>query len=305
MAGVRERPSPIYLCGPTASGKSSLALRLAERLDGEVINADAYQLYRGLEVLAASPSTAEQSAAPHHLYSVLGVTETLDANRYRGLAQPVIEEVQARGKTPVVVGGSGLYLKFLTHGPSPIPPGNPQLRAELDALSLEELTQRLQALDPEEAATVNLKNRRYLSRSLELCLLTGEPVSRLRADWEQPDPPHLRGFYLDWPREELTERIAQRTSGMLAEGAVAEVEALPPEATTAAKAIGVAEIRAHLAGEMTLAETEERITIATRQYAKRQRTWFKKERWLTSIDRNGLSDSSDSELFGFDLGGPK
>ena len=276
--------SPLFICGPTASGKSSLALKLAQELNGEIINGDAYQLYRGLEVLAASPNADEQAQAPHHLYSVLDATETLDANRYRKLALPVIAEVQARGKVPLVVGGSGLYLKFLTHGPSPVPPGDLEIRARLDKLSLEELAHQLNELDPTEAATINLKNRRYLTRSLELCLLTGGPVSQLRSDWEQPDPPNLRGHYLAWPRDLLAERIAQRTELMLAQGAIEEVTALPPEATTASKAIGVSEIRDHLAGKLSRDETLELITIATRQYAKRQRTWFRKEGWLTPIE---------------------
>ena len=295
-------PSPIYICGPTASGKSSLALSLAKELDGEIVNADAFQLYRGLETIAASPSVEEQEQAPHHLYSVLDTAETLDANRFRKLALPVIAEIQSRGKTPLIVGGSGLYLKFLTHGPSPVPPGDDALRAELDKLSMEELTAQLKELDPTEAATINLKNRRYLSRSIELCLLTGRPVSELRSDWEQPDPPELRGLYLDWPRDELADRIAQRTEIMLQNGALQEVAHLDPSATTATKAIGIPEIQAHLAGKMTLAETSERITISTRQYAKRQRTWFRKEAWLTPIERNQISHSTLRELFGFDIG---
>ncbi|GHC63189.1 tRNA (adenosine(37)-N6)-dimethylallyltransferase MiaA [Roseibacillus persicicus] len=294
--------SPLYICGPTASGKSSLALNLAEALDGEIINADAYQLYQGLETLAASPTLEEQEAVPHHLYSVLDLAETLDANRYRKMALPIIEEIQSRGKTPIIVGGSGLYLKFLTHGPSPVPPGDPTIRAELDLLSLEELLARLETLDPAEAATINRQNRRYVTRSLELCLLTGQPVSELRKDWQQPDPPDLRGVYLDWPRDELADRIAQRTAIMLAGDALDEVAALPPDATTAAKAIGVAEIQAHLAGKKTLEETSERITIATRQYAKRQRTWFRKEAWLTPIERNELPEEL---LLEFEIGETK
>ena len=256
----------------------------------------------GFETIAASPSIEEQARAPHHLYSVLDTNETLDANRFRKLALPVIEEIQSRGKTPLIVGGSGLYLKFLTHGPSPVPSGDEAIRAELDALTMEELAARLEKLDPAEAASINLKNRRYLTRSLELCLLTGQPVSQLRADWDQPDPPDLRGLYLDWPRDELAERIAQRTEIMLQNGALEEVAHLDPAATTATKAIGVPEIQAHLAGQMTLAETSERITISTRQYAKRQRTWFRKEAWLTHIERNQLSNSTARALLGFDIG---
>lgn len=295
----------LYICGPTASGKSSLALTLAEQLNGEVVNADAFQLYRGLETIAASPSLAEQETLPHHLYSVLDVTETLDANRYRQIALPVIAEIQSRGKVPLIVGGSGLYLKFLTHGPSPIPPGDPAIRAELDTLSIAELLARLRELDPDEAESINQQNRRYLTRSLELCLLTGKPVSQLRSDWKQEDPPDLQGLYLDWPRDELVTRIEQRTAAMLAEGALEEVANLPEEATTAAKAIGIPEIQAHLAGKMTLAQTAERITISTRQYAKRQRTWFKKESWLQPLQRNEVPDSLSKQLFGFDIGETK
>ena len=131
--------------------------------------------------------------------------------------------------------------------------------------------------------------------------MTGKPVSKLRSDWEQPDPPDLRGLYLDWPRDELAARIEQRTEGMLANGALEEVANLPEEATTASKAIGVPEIRAHLTGKMTRDETSQRITISTRQYAKRQRTWFKKEGWLKAIERNKLPDSSTEGLLGFDI----
>lgn len=297
--------SPLYICGPTASGKSGLAIELAKQLDGEIVNADAYQLYRGLEIIAASPSIEEQSRAPHHLYSVLDATETLDANRYRQLALPVIKEIQVRNKTPIVVGGSGLYLKFLTHGPSPVPSGDAAIRAELDTLSMTELTTRLQELDPVEAKQINLKNRRYLTRSLELCILTGKPVSQMRSDWEQPDPPDLRGLYLDWPKEELAQRIEIRTKMMLSQGALEEVKSLPSEATTAAKAIGISEIQSYFDGKLTLDETRERITISTRQYAKRQRTWFRKEGWLTRIERCELPQAFDNTLFGFDIGESK
>lgn len=280
----------LYVCGPTASGKSRLAILLAKRFNGEIVNADAYQLYQGLETLAASPSAQELAQVPHHLFSVLSITETLDAQRYRNLAQPVIRKIQERGKRPIVVGGSGLYLKFLTHGPSPVPAGDSALRAQLAKLTLEELVDQLHQLDPVEAEQINRQNRRYVTRSLELCLLTGRPVSQVRHDWKQPDPPMLRGIYLDWPRDELAERISIRTSQMLANGALEEVQRLPSSTTTAAKAIGVAEIRKHLAGELSRDETHELIATATRQYAKRQRTWFRKETWLQRIERDELPE---------------
>ncbi|MBK1832682.1 tRNA (adenosine(37)-N6)-dimethylallyltransferase MiaA [Roseibacillus ishigakijimensis] len=296
---------PIYLCGPTASGKTGLAIALAKKWNGEIVNADAYQLYRGLETLAASPTAAEQREVPHHLFSQLDLSASLDAHRYREMARPVIAAIQERGSIPLVVGGSGLYLKFLTHGPSPVPPGDPALRQTLDQRPLEDLLRELTELDPAEAASINRQNRRYVTRSLELCLLTGKPVSQLRRDWKQPPPPGLRGIYLDWPREELAQRIAQRSELMLAGGAIEEVAALPSNATTSSKAIGVKEIKDYLHGKNSLAETGERITIATRQYAKRQRTWFRKEGWLTPCQRNELSQQTEAALFGFDFQEPK
>src|SRR5688572_14770000 len=162
--------TPYYICGPTASGKSSLALEMAEKLDGEIVNADAFQLYRGLEIVSAAPSAGELARLPHHLYGVLDPGESADAQLYVKLAKPVIEEIQSRGKTPIITGGSGLYLKFLTHGAAPLPTADAALRAEMDARSLEDLVAQLQQLDPVEAARTALQNRRFVSRALEICI---------------------------------------------------------------------------------------------------------------------------------------
>lgn len=272
----------LYICGPTASGKSSAALTLARSLDGEIVNADAFQLYRGLETLTAAPSPTERDQAPHHLYGVLDPTASADAAHYRDLALPVIADIESRGKLPIVVGGSGLYIKFLTHGPSDLPSGDEALRRELEALPLDELNKRLAALDPETAATIDQKNPRYVVRALEICILSGQAVSVLRQSFTN-DPPELRGLFLQWTPEELDLRIRERTRTMLNGGAIEEVAALPPEATAAEKAIGVSEIRALLDGALTREECEERLIISTRQYAKRQRTWFRREKWLTNI----------------------
>lgn len=274
---------PIFICGPTASGKSSLALETARLLNGEVVNADAFQLYRGIEILSAAPSAEEQRAVPHHLFSVLDLTEPSDAGSYLRLAQPVIEEIQSRGKTPVIVGGSGLYLKFLTHGPSPLPTGNPAIRSELDARPLEDLVAHLQSLDPVEAARTALQNRRYVSRALEICLLTGNKASDLRDQWESTTANltrQLRGIFIQRTRPDLHHRIALRTRSMLDGGAIEEVAAMADLSTNASKAIGVEEIRRFLRGETTRDECEELIIASTRQYAKRQETWFRRETWL-------------------------
>jgi tRNA dimethylallyltransferase len=277
-----------YICGPTASGKSALALEMAGKLDGEIVNADAFQLYRGLEIVSAAPSGHERSLVPHHLYGAIDPAEAADAGTYMRLAKPVIEEIQSRGKTPIITGGSGLYLKFLTHGPAPLPTGDAKLRAELDARPLEDLIAQLSALDPVEASRTALQNRRFVSRALEICLLTGEKASELRDQWETKTreiSADLRGIVIQRSRPDLHARIAARTRAMLEGGAIEEVAALTKVSRNCEKAIGFREIRSLIAGEINRATCEELINAATRQYAKRQETWFRREKWLTAVNR--------------------
>lgn len=277
-----------FVCGPTASGKSEFALEVAEKLDGEIVNADAFQLYRGLETLTAAPGPEDRARIPHHLYGVLQPESGIDAMGYVRRAVPVIEELISRGKTPVITGGSGLYLKFLSHGASPLPAGDPELRALLEATPLEDLVARLREIDPVEAARTDPNNRRYVSRALEICLLSGAKCSDLRDDWDRATAlraSKLRGVLLRRNRGELHRRIALRTRAMLDGGAITEVEALGEVAPNVAKAIGFGEIRELLAGIIDRAECEERINAATRQYAKRQETWFRRESWLEVVPR--------------------
>lgn len=274
---------PFFIAGPTASGKSAVALALARRIGGEIVNADAFQLYRGLDILTAKPRADDLAQAPHHLYSVLAPGETCDAQRYRNLALPVIQDIAARGGVPIVTGGSGLYLKALTHGLAPLPSADPDLRAELDALPLEEQVRQLLVLDPKAAETVNLTNPRYVQRALEICLLTGRPQSELRRNWLD-DSPQVQGVCLVWERDPLYRRIDQRVRDMIAAGAVQEVaEAEAALSSTAGKAIGVREIQRHLASELSLEEAVAAIQQATRRYAKRQMTWFRRERCFQTI----------------------
>ena len=277
----------IFVCGPTASGKSALALETARELDGEIVNADAFQLYHGLEVLTAAPPEQERSIVPHHLYGVLNPSEKSDAGSYMRMAKPVIAEIQSRGKTPIITGGSGLYLKFLTHGPAPLPAGDAKLRAELDARPLDDLVAQLRSLDPVEAARTALQNRRFVSRALEICLLTDQKASGLRDQWETQTKEisaSLRGIVIRRTRPDLHARITTRTRAMLDGGAIEEVAALTHVSTNCEKAIGFREIRALLAGEIDRTACEELINAATRQYAKRQETWFRREQWLTPRD---------------------
>ena len=279
-------PTPFYICGPTASGKSALALEMAEKLDGEIVNADAFQLYRGVEIVSAAPSTDERAQVPHHLYGVLDPSTAADAGSYLRLARPVIEDIQARGKTPVVTGGSGLYLKFLSHGPAPLPTGDASLRAQLNARPLADLVAELKSLDPLEASRTALQNRRFVSRALEICILTGQQASTLRDRWESQTAQlatHLRGCVIQRARPDLHARIARRTRAMLDGGAMAEVANLTNASVNCEKAIGMREIRALLAGEIHRTTCEDLINAATRQYAKRQESWFRREHWLLPV----------------------
>jgi len=283
--------TPIYICGPTASGKSALAIELAKKHDGEIINADAYQVYRGLEILSACPDARERAEIDHHLFSIVDVSEEMNAQIHRERVLNTITDLQSRDKLPIIVGGSGMYLKFITHGPSPIPAGDDLLREKLESRSTESLVSEFSSLDPHGAAITNLKNRRYVIRALEICLMSGKPMSEVKNHWAKQSEAleaTLKGIVFNWEREPLRQRIAKRTKIMIETGAIDEVKALQdpshPETNTCIKAIGYKEISAYLNGETTREKCEELIFFATCQYAKRQRPWFKKENWLSPID---------------------
>lgn len=274
---------PIFILGPTGCGKSAVAVQLAQRLGkAEIISADAYQVYRAMPILTAAPSVAEMDGVPHHLIGTLDVAENNDAATHARRAQACIADIQARGATPIITGGSGLYVKFISHGISPAPPGDPALREELTALPLEEAVRRLQEADPEGAANTDLHNPRYVVRNLEIVLLGGKPLSYWRNNW-QPEAIGP-GFCLQREVAELDAHIAARARHMLRHGAIEEVAALPAVLSpTAKKTLGLSLIREHLAGAISRAELEAALALTTRQYAKRQRTWLRREPWATPI----------------------
>lgn len=267
---------PLYLVGATCSGKSALALALAENLDGEIVNADAFQLYRGLDICTAKPSQQDFARVPHHLYGVLNPDDLCDAKFYSELARPVIDDISSRGKLPIVVGGSGLYVKALTHGLGPLPPGDEGLREKLATMTPEERITWLLLRDPVAATTINLKNDRYVTRALEICILTGTAQSELRKAWEH-DSPDFSGICLSWDRNTLYDRINQRVLAMFKAGLINEIGRLGALKGTAMKAIGVAEVQSYLNDERTLDEAIATMQLATRHYAKRQITWFRRE----------------------------
>lgn len=271
--------SPFYVVGPTGSGKSTVAQALAERWGGEIVNADAFQLYGGMPIITAAPTLEDRAQVPHWLYGVLAPTEESHVARYAEMAMETLREVRAKGRRPIVVGGSGLYVKALTHGLAEVPPGDPELRSELETLSQEVRVAWLEKVDPEGARSMNLRNPRYVMRALEMTLLSGYPASVLKAGWRREPKTEVEGICLQWERAELYARINARVEEMIALGAVTEVAALPAElSSTASRAIGVRELQRHLAGEWTLAEAVAAIQQASRRYAKRQETWFRREK---------------------------
>ncbi len=264
------------VAGPTAGGKSDFAIELAENWDAEIVSADAYQIYRGLAVLTAQPSADQQTRVPHHLVNLLDPTEDFSAADFARLASVSIAEIRLRKKRIVVVGGAGFYLEALFDGlaESPAPP--PELRSRLREMALPDLVAELRERDPAAAATVDLRNPRRVQRAIEVIVGTGRPFADSA---RQPDF-SVRGLVLNPARETLLERIASRALRMLEEGAIEEVQRLGLRGQTCGQAIGLAEIEAFLAGKITRAEGLERIIIATRQYAKRQLTWFRnRARW--------------------------
>jgi len=288
---VNTTSDPFYIVGATGSGKSAVAVELALRCDGEIINADAYQLYEGLEIVTAKPTPQELAAVPHHLYGTVPTDQNVDAAMYESIGRNAIADVASRGKLPIVVGGSGLYVKTLTHGLSPIPASEPTLRAELEGETDAALVARLEELDPAGAAITNLKNRRYVIRALEITILGGRPMSEQKNEWASATPDY-RGAFITREREQLYQRINARTLQMFELGLVEEVRALGQLSETAGKAIGVREVRNHLAGEIDLPTCIANIQQTTRRFAKRQMNWFRRESQFTPIEVSEADSAS-------------
>jgi tRNA dimethylallyltransferase len=269
------------VAGATASGKTALAIRLAERFGCELIGADAFQIYCGLDLLTAKPSRQELARVPHHLVGEVPLAERMDAARYARLARACVDAVKVRGRIPLVVGGTGLYIRALAYGMPDAPPADPVLRNELEQLPIEVLLDELNARDPVSAAVIDRANPRRVIRAVEVCRLAGRPFSSFKTE---PVPPRVPfGVVLRWERGALHQRIEARTRAMFAAGVIAEVAAASESGPTAAQAIGFREIRQLLAGEISEERCRELIVAATRQYAKRQETWFGKEPGLTPV----------------------
>ena len=284
-------PNFFIIAGPTAVGKSDIAVAVAERCGGEIVGADAFQIYRGLEILTAQPSAELRARVPHHLVGEIPLTQSFDVAQYLHAARQRIAEISARGRVPIVTGGTGLYLRALTRGLADLPGADAALRADLEKEPLVELQRRLAELDPVGAAQTDLQNSRRVIRALEVCLLTGRPFSSFREQWAAT-PRAIRGIVLTLDRETLNTRIDQRTAAMFAAGVIDEVRAAGEAGPTASQTLGFREIRALIAGQLTPTECLAAIQQATRRYAKRQMTWFRRETALEPVDLAYVSNFS-------------
>jgi tRNA dimethylallyltransferase len=294
-----------FVVGPTAVGKTALALELAQRFEAEIVNADAFQIYRGLDVLTAKPDTEAQRRVRHHLLSQISLGETMSAARFSELARAALADIHSRKRNAIVVGGSGLYLKAITHGFDQVPPPDPKLREELSALSTSELARRLQQLIPELAARTDLKNSRRMVRAIEIASsvipseaqrsrgIPGRDLKGFAAgsfDSAQDDRMMSPlGVLLLRDRDDLYQRINERVNAMFRNGVEEEVRALQDIGPTAASALGLREIRNLIAGQISREECIANIQQGTRRYAKRQLTWFRHQTTFPQLNLTPFS----------------
>ena len=272
-----------FLTGPTAGGKTALGLKLAQRLGAEIVSMDSMALYRGMDIGTAKATTEEQALVPHHLIDVIEPHEEYSLAQYVDAARDTVAQIEGRGRVALFVGGTPLYLKALLRGLFEGPPADWGLRARWQQVADEQgshvLHRELAAVDPQAAHKLHPHDTRRLIRALEVYYLTGTPISVHQQQFERPIPQErCRVFQLQWERPELHRRIDQRVEAMFAAGLVDEVKRLlaaGPLSRTAAQALGYREVIEHLDGQRSLAETVELVQLRTRQFAKRQETWFR------------------------------
>ena len=273
----------IYLTGPTASGKTAVGVALARLLDAEVVALDSMTLYRGMDIATAKPTVAERGGVPHHLIDIIDPWQSASVSFYREWAARAAGEIEARNKRVLFVGGTPLYLKTLLRGLFKGPGADQELRLRLERDAHEHgdasLHARLAELDPTTACRLHPRDRRRVIRALEVLELTGRPISEHQAEHNRPAPPNIPVLALELPRARLHERINRRVVGFFEAGLVNEVRALQsasqPLCDVAAQAIGYREVIAMLAEGKSAGPTIERIQARTRQFAKRQATWFR------------------------------
>lgn len=277
------RDELLVVVGPTASGKSALAIELAERYGGEIVNADSVQIYSHFDIGSGKPTATERARVPHHLYDALDPLDAIDAGRYAELADDVIADIRARGRLPIICGGTFLWVLALTHGLAQLPAADAAIRArhaeEAELAGREALHARLVAVDPKTAARLAPNDFVRVSRALEVFELSGKPLSELHEEHgfsEARYPTRLVG--IRWSKEQLAERIAERTRAFLEAGWKEEVRSLVERGYREARAmssVGYKQVLEHIEGKLPEAELADTIDRATRVFARRQRTWLR------------------------------
>ena len=286
----------VVICGPTASGKTALSIALAKAFDGEVVSADSMQIYRRMDIGTAKPTKEEMDGVPHHMLDVAEPGEAYSVSRYVEEATACVEDILARGKLPIVCGGTGLYIDGLIRGTDYQPAGTDngireQLDGEWEAQGAEEMMARLAAVDPDSAARLHLSDKRRILRALEVYLATGETITVHNAR-TKAIPPRYEAIMIGLntePRQILYDRIDRRVGVMLEQGLLQEVQSLLEDGLldgTAAQAIGYKELLAYFRGEMTLETAADLIRQKSRNYAKRQLTWFRRDERVNWIVYN-------------------
>lgn len=285
----KERGTVITVVGPTATGKTALAVELCQQLRGEIIGADSIQVYRGCDIGAAKPRPEELQGVRHHLLDVADPDEAIDAARFAALADTAIAEVRKRGRVPIVVGGTGLWLRALLQGLVPAPPVDPALRARLQeewtVLGPLAMHERLNAIDPRAASAIHPNDQVRVIRALEVHAQTGKALGDLRRAHALGMPRYqIFGLYIDLPRPVHQQRIAERTRTMIARGFADEVLNLVKRHGPRIRplsAVGYRQMLRHLCGPAPLSVVAQDIARATRKYAARQRTWFNHDATIT------------------------
>ena len=294
----------ILIAGPTAVGKSGVALALAERIGGEIISVDSMQVYRGLDIGTAKSSAQDRQRVPHHLIDVAELNEPFDAARFSSLARAAVADIQRRGGVPILCGGTGLYFKAFLEGLGEGPPANIAVRAELEALPLPVLLRELEKHDPVTFAKIDRQNPRRVVRALEVIRLSGAAFSAKRSRWNQELATRKSEPFFGLIRsgDDLHDRIHARVDAMFARGLAQETEQLLKrglaESKTAMQAIGYRQVVEYLRHERSLVETVALVKQRTRQFAKRQMTWFRRQfslRWL-NCEREASPESVADRL---------
>lgn len=288
--------SIVVLAGPTASGKSEVALVIADQFRGEIVSVDSMQVYRGMDIGTAKPSQAERAHVPHHLIDMIDLTGSFDAAQFARAAHAAVVDIHARGKCAILCGGTGLYFSALFGGVGSTPPADADLRRSLEKTPLEELLRDLAQRDPATYANIDRRNPRRVIRAIEVIRQSGRPFSAQKSDWSSRKlAPHT--FALRRTTADLHQRINDRVDGMFARGLVNETRHLLEqglaENRTAMQALGYRQVVEHLRGERSLHETIELIKLRTRQFAKRQMTWFRGQlqpHWIDIVPTESAAD---------------